>query len=902
MEPFISFFKPTWVLLITALLLTGCDTGGEYQAPKGDQTASGHRPPLGPKGTSVSKADLDREIAAIERASSLHESIRPEDSNPKGDLLPPVEIQRTPPSLAADHPKVSQETMTLVPSLAERIKRNTPKAAPEGAPTVAPPHNWRALNYVGNGYEPKHGVDSALLAPQERSRTRGFLYAFLMLNEQLSDTLEKELKQLGVEILGPHDSTLKVRVPANSDRLRAIGALSSVEWLGYPRPAQKIETAVRNAVQLYQGGSANLPVIISVFDGAALDELQVWLTSIKATVGRVDTQLNSVSAVVPADKLDELAGLDSVLFVELSRPGGGGHDESMAVMGEDYLRPGGSGTRFSGAPITFGILDTGFMVGNAAPTPHQDLNKFGCGRNFTSDAAGVWNDQNGHGTHVLATATGIGTAQARFRGVATGIGSSGSTRIRAAKIWNSANSGTETEELNGQDYMDDAPDCGSDRPQVVSVSGGTSGMNQTGTDARSRRLDQIVWDARQTWVVCSGNSGPGGGTIWTAGVAKNALTVGNVLDNGEDTIGDIANNSSRGPTGDGRMKPNVVATGTTIRSARAGTTNDYTDQSGCSMATPHVSGIAASIMEHYPEFRTLPHLMRAHLMATSLLHDNVSAPVNNSAAPDATRTTYGLGRVSPYVAHWAHLNLDGWSTHWAWRTVSRDQWAYRDIDVPPNTWRLVVAMTWDEPAASAGASAAVNYDLDLWLDREPFCEPDGKGQCGEWASQSWIDNVEYQIIDNPRPGKYRLKIINWNAPSFGLPAAVSATIIRGATAPNMQLSASASPSSGVPVGGTVTVTTTVANPSWVLSGVDLRMLALPAGVTLEGLETTREENIVMDFPGVTALSLGTIVQGDSRSATWRFRIHEAGQKVLRFRARSENGGVREQSVVVNTGT
>ena len=87
------------------------------------------------------------------------------------------------------------------------------------------------------------------------------------------------------------------------------------------------------------------------------------------------------------------------------------------------------------------------------------------------------------------------------------------------------------------------------------------------------------------------------------------------------------------------MKPTIVATGNLIRSARAGTTNDYTDMSGCSMATPHVSGIAATVLEHYPEFRTLPHLMRAHLLATSLLHDNVTAPVNNTPAPDATRNT-----------------------------------------------------------------------------------------------------------------------------------------------------------------------------------------------------------------------------------------------------------------------
>lgn len=349
------------------------------------------------------------------------------------------------------------------------------------------------------------------------------------------------------------------------------------------------------------------------------------------------------------------------------------------------------------------------------------------------------------------------------------------------------------------------------------------------------------------------------------------------------------------------MKPNVVATGTTVSSASAGTTNGYRDMSGCSMATPHVSGIAATVMEHYPEFRDLPHLMRAHLMATALLPNNGSSPSDNTAAPDTTRNTFGLGRVSPYVAHWAHLNPAGWGTHWAWRTITDRRWGFRDIEVPRGASRLVVVMTWDEPAASAGASAAVTYDLDLWLDRSPFCTPDAKGQCGEWASQSWIDNVEYVIVDNPPPGTYRLKVINWNAPGSGVPAAIAATVIRDPTVPNMALNVSAS-SISPGVGGRATITTTVTNPSWVASGVHLENTLLPPGVTFESVQARREDNVQMDFTAQRAMSLGNIVQGDSRSATWRVRIDTSGPKVFRFRARSENGGLREESITLNPGT
>jgi subtilisin family serine protease len=100
--------------------------------------------------------------------------------------------------------------------------------------------------------------------------------------------------------------------------------------------------------------------------------------------------------------------------------------------------------------------------------------------------------------------------------------------------------------------------------------------------------------------------------------------------------------SSQGPTGDGRMKPNVVAPGTWVRSARAGTADQYQDRVGTSMAAPHVAGLAATLMQHYPEFQWRPYLLRAHLMASALPHDNLTTPGNNDAGG---RNDYGLGRA-----------------------------------------------------------------------------------------------------------------------------------------------------------------------------------------------------------------------------------------------------------------
>lgn len=787
-----------------------------------------------------------------------------------------------------------------VESEARPVRWDATKPPPNiEASSVLEPRDWAQLSFSSSSFTPEPGLGERLREALEAAETKDeaarSTYGFLLMEEALSEKTEQELESLGLTVLGLHDTALKVKFPLRRQLLEAVIDLPYVEWIGFSLPEQKLSERLSAAIEELGDEINAFPIVVNLFEG---DREGVFAREIEAVgieLGDYDPELAAYTAAATREEIEALTRLDFVLFIELERPMRTGHDESMATMGADYIRAGGGGTNFSGASTVLGILDTGFMVGGAAPTTHFDLNKFGCGRNFTSDSAGVWNDENSHGTHVLGTIVGTGAGDQRFRGAAPGVGGSGSTRIRAAKVWNSANTGTGAWTRDAMDYMDDGSDCDSPRPLIVNISGGASGANQTGTDSTSRKLDSKVFGEKQAYIVCSGNSGSGSGTIWSPGVAKNAFTVGNVLDNQFPTVGDIRTSSSRGPTGDGRMKPNVVGAGTTVTSARAGTTDQYSDKIGCSMATPHVSGIAATLLQHYADFRERPYLLRAHLMATSILHDDGTTPANNSAGG---RNTYGLGRVATYPAHWARPNANGWTTHWAWRTITDDTWGFRDINVPSGTDRLVVVMTWDEPAASAGASAAVTYDLDLWADRGADCTPDDKGQCGEYASQSYDDNTEYLIIENPGPGTYRLKIINWHAPGSGLPAAIAATVIRGDPTPTMSLTAT--PSTATPgVGSTFTVTTSVRNTAYVASGVHLSVPAFPLEMTLLGVTTTREDGVTMDFDNRRGLTLGNIVEGDSRSAVWRMRADTPGRKTLRFRAWSENGGTQFRSVTVD---
>jgi hypothetical protein len=84
-------------------------------------------------------------------------------------------------------------------------------------------------------------------------------------------------------------------------------------------------------------------------------------------------------------------------------------------------------------------------------------------------------------------------------------------------------------------------------------------------------------------------------TIGVTAGAKNIITVGSIFNNG--TASDISGFSSRGPAKDGRVKPDVVARGTSVLSTVP--TNNYARMSGTSMSTPVVSGIAALLVEQW---------------------------------------------------------------------------------------------------------------------------------------------------------------------------------------------------------------------------------------------------------------------------------------------------------------
>lgn len=254
--------------------------------------------------------------------------------------------------------------------------------------------------------------------------------------------------------------------------------------------------------------------------------------------------------------------------------------QAWADFGVDGDRDGNK-TAYSKTDVVVAILDTGI---DAA---HVDLDggKVIGWYDVINGRASPYDD-NGHGTHVASIAAGTGEGNAAYAGVAPGAA------LVGIKVLNKNGSGTTSGIISGIDWMIRNKNAYGIRAGNMSL--GSSGCSD-GTDSLSSAVNNAV-DNGIVMAVAAGNSGPNKCTVGSPAAAAKAITVGAMYDPGERGWV-VAEFSSRGPTADGRTKPDVAAPGRNITAARAGSGNGYVTYSGTSMATPFVAGVIALMLD-----------------------------------------------------------------------------------------------------------------------------------------------------------------------------------------------------------------------------------------------------------------------------------------------------------------
>ena len=274
---------------------------------------------------------------------------------------------------------------------------------------------------------------------------------------------------------------------------------------------------------------------------------------------------------------------------------------------------------YKGQGIKVAVVDTGL------DDTHPDFaGRMIAAKSFVGNSA---RDDNGHGTHVAGTIAGSGAkSNGKYVGVAP------EAHLYIAKVLRADGGGSMSTVMAGIEWA-----VLEQHVQVINLSLGGD-VPCDGTDALSILCDEAVMQAGVVMCVAAGNSGPKEQTIGSPGCARYPITVGAIDDNDH-----IADFSSRGPTTDGRVKPDIVFPGVDIVAPQAAGTQlgpvvqaGYVSSSGTSMATPHATGVAALMLQANPQ-------LTADQVKTRML----AAGVNLGALPNAQ----GVGRGDAYLAY-----------------------------------------------------------------------------------------------------------------------------------------------------------------------------------------------------------------------------------------------------------
>jgi hypothetical protein len=777
----------------------------------------------------------------------------------------------------------------------------------------------------GKHYPPANElVDPLILEryqPGMDSRPGDFTYAYVMFSKRMTEARLARLEALGCRVLGfhPHYAVRTVLPPAV---LTDVSVLPFVRWVGQAQARQKYHPGLQR--ELAQAGEQRLNVIVNLFEsdlnaasvgtpggyphllvpgrppisleGDISDNqrprlwksngwMQHRLEELGLEVQWYSPRSMSIQGWLGRDELSSLVELDFVSNIEVvpeesvaSVP----HDESIALITADYIRNVYPGDTNQVAIV--GVQDSGIE------SNHSDFSGLsGIGWDCT-DAGAAWNDAEnsgvGHGTHVACTLLGRGATKTDLLGVAPGLGSWGDTSL----LYNLRRFGGTSDctwSLGQCIDVFQTPYKNAKIPHLITNSWGYTGIPFSGTESQAITLDMAVYVFDQLWIFSAGNDGPGAGTINGGGSAKNVLTVGSVEDylTAVSAPGQVVSDSSRGPMGDGRWKPNIVAPGKYVESARADNNTGYVQYTGTSMAAPHVAGVAATLVDHYNFHRYDPALTSASLMATAITKDDQVLTSPSSSHLDS----YGAGRVSAVKVHYDLLGTAGFLDSRSFDQNSGG-FSYGDFTVPAGTRRLVAVMHYVELPCSPGASVALVNDFDLWLDRAPI---DPAGNTGEYLlQQSTVDNTEIRIIDSPASGAWRWK--TYPDSVFGtVKMAVVIYAIFDDTTPDATLTLAVDDSIVQP-GDTVSVSATVDPTEYIASAVVLaRSGSVP---TIVSASTDLYDGIVTDLSGTrpdgsiigSDITLGDIYHPLPRTATWGLSYAGEGTKFVKVDARSDN--------------
>ena len=295
-----------------------------------------------------------------------------------------------------------------------------------------------------------------------------------------------------------------------------------------------------------------------------------------------------------------------------------------------------------------------------------------------------------------------------------------------------------------------------------------SAGNDRNDDGPSGSNDHKVRNSRNNWVNSTKSRNPDGSydCLPPKSTAKNILTVGAVNDipSGYSKPSDVAMTSfsSWGPTDDGRIKPDIVANGRSLKSCGTDNPSDYDRKSGTSMSAPTVSGSLLLLQEHY--YNVTNQQMRAATLKGLAIH------TADEAGPDAGPDyEHGWGLLNTASAIKHITNASGGD--FIREETLQNQQTYTFTVNASKSNPLSATLSWHDPAGTPpspqvdpSTKMLVN-DLDLRIRRKnsnqvykPYVMDPANPDSAATKGDNTRDNVEQVFIKQPQSGSYVVEV------------------------------------------------------------------------------------------------------------------------------------------------